>query len=371
AGATALDRDLVAAVVGAGSSVVVVDDGRHRRDWEALGCAELMEPPHDPVAVADLLGRLGRVVDPAARRPARAPALGRPATPSTVVAVTGTGGSGASTVAAALAQAWGGESDRRPGTALVDGSRRASQTVLHAPDDVVPNLSDLVDAHRNDAPDPEIVRSFLHPVPVRGYDLLLGLRRTRDWAALRPLALAAALDAMTRAYPRVVVDHDPDVDGMSETGAIEVEERHALARWAVDRADLTIVVGRADLAGLHALAGVRADLQDRGVHPARLLVVLNGVRGGRARQADPELRRAVGGPFLALPPVRSVERAQRAVALLPQSLVRPLQAAVALALRAGAPGRTDHHGTPVEPGELGTHLDRAGRPAGAAGGEAA
>jgi MinD-like ATPase involved in chromosome partitioning or flagellar assembly len=362
AGTTALDRDLVAQVRGAGCSTVVVDDGRRQRDWEAIGCAELAPEPHGPDAVADLLSRHGRPVDGEGRRPARATGLGRGAAPpATVVAVTGSGGAGASTIAAALAQSLGGMSGRRVQTALVDGSRRATQTVLHAPDDVVPGLTELVDAHRNDAPDPEVVRTFLRPVPDRGYDLLVGLRRTRDWAGLRPLALAAALDGLARTYRTVVVDHDPDVDGMAATGSIEVEERHTLSRWAVDRADLVLVVGRPDLAGLHAVASARADLVDQGVSLDRVLVVLNGVRTARLRQVgDVDLRRAAGGPFVAVPPVRGLEQAHRNVAPLPRTLVRTVGSAAAHALRHVGPAGASDGSTLVVPGELGTHLDQFG-----------
>jgi hypothetical protein len=252
-------------------------------------------------------------------------------------------------------------SGRRVQTALVDGSRRATQTVLHAPDDVVPGLTELVDAHRNDAPDPEVVRTFLRPVPDRGYDLLVGLRRTRDWAGLRPLALAAALDGLARTYRTVVVDHDPDVDGMAATGSIEVEERHTLSRWAVDRADLVLVVGRPDLAGLHAVASARADLVDQGVSLDRVLVVLNGVRTARLRQVgDVDLRRAAGGPFVAVPPVRGLEQAHRNVAPLPRTLVRTVGSAAAHALRHVGPAGASDGSTLVVPGELGTHLDQFG-----------
>lgn len=362
AGCTALDRDLVAVARAAGCAVVVVDDGRRHRDWEAIGCAELAREPQVPDDVADLLGRVGRPVDGAARRPARALGLGRTsASPATVVAVTGAGGAGASTVAAAVAQSFGTSSGRRPRTALVDGSRRATQTVLHAPDDVVPGLTDLVEAHRNDAPDPEVVRTFLHAVPSRGYELLVGLRRTRDWAGLRPLALAAALHGLAQAYRNVVVDLDPDLDGMAATGSVEVEERHSLSRWAVDRADLVVVVGRPDLAGLHALSSVRADLADDGVPADRLLVVLNHLRGGRLRTVgDVELRRAVGGPFVAVPPVRGLEQAHRSVGPLPRSFVRPVGAAVADALQHLGPRASSDGGPAVVPGELGTRLDQFG-----------
>lgn len=362
AGTTALDRDLVAEVRAAGCAAVVVDDGRRQRDWESIGCAELVPEPHGPESVADVLGRHGRPVDDEGRRPARALGLGRSTpSPATVIAVTGTGGSGASTVAAALAQSFGAPAGRQVPTALVDGSRRAAQTVLHAPDDVVPGLTELVDAHRNDAPDPELVRTFLRPVPRRGYDLLVGLRRTRDWAGLRPLALGAALDGLARTYRTVVVDHDPDVDGMAATGSVEVEERHALSRWAVDRADLVVMVGRPDLAGLHALSSLRADLFDHGVAPDRLLVVLNGVRAARLRQVgDVELRRAVGGPFVAVPHARRLEEAHRNVAPLPRSLVSTVGAAAADGLRRAGPAALSDRSTVVAPGELGTRLDQFG-----------
>ncbi|MFM7063085.1 MAG: hypothetical protein ACKO04_06300, partial [Actinomycetes bacterium] len=159
--------------------------------------------------------------------------------------------------------------------------------------------------------------------------------------------------------------HDPDVDGMASTGSVEVEERHALARWSVDRADLVLVVARNDLAGLHALAAVRADLHDHGVAPERLLVVLNRVRGGTARRVDVGLRRAVGSPFVALPHVPAVELAHRAATPLPRRLVQTVGAATSDALRRVQPRAPREGSTRLLPGELGTHVG------GAFGGEAA
>lgn len=358
AGSSALDRDLVALAGSVGSRVVVVDDGRHQRDWESVGCAELVPEPSGPSDVVELVERHGQLEPPARRQGTRVLGLGRAVGDACrVVAVTGAGD--ASTIAAAAAQHFGAAPRGRSQVALVDGTRRSTQTVLHAPTDVVPGIAELVDAHRNDAPDPEVVRTFLHPVADRGYDLLLGLARTRDWAGLRPLALAAALDTLTRTYSTLVVHHDPDVDGMASTGSVEVEERHTLSRWAVDHADLVVVVAQPDLSALHGLAAVRADLLDHGVSPDRLLVVVHPLGGGRARQvADVELRRAVGGPFAALGRCRGVEQAHRAAGPLPRRLVAPLGRALDQALHRAGARSAPGPGTTVVPGELGTRLDR-------------
>ena len=54
--------------------------------------------------------------------------------------------------------------------------------------------------------------------PTGGYHLLLGLRRHRDWTAVRPHAFAAGLDGLRRAFRVVVADVDADLEGERTTG---------------------------------------------------------------------------------------------------------------------------------------------------------
>ncbi len=160
---------------------------------------------------------------------------------------------------------------------LADLALDADQGVLHHAPDIVPGLPELVEAHRSGALSPSAVQSMVFDVEERGYHLLLGLRRRRGWAALRPRALAAGLDSLLAAYPIVVGDIDPDVDGHRECGSFEVEERNSIARAAHGRASATVVVGRATVGGLHSLAQVLQDLCEHGVDPARVVTVVNHV----------------------------------------------------------------------------------------------
>src|SRR3546814_2814274 len=70
--------------------------------------------------------------------------------------------------------------------------------MLHAARDVVPGVAELVEAHRSGSPGPHEVRDLTWEVGARGYRLLLGLRRHRDWTAIRPRAFDAALDGLRR-----------------------------------------------------------------------------------------------------------------------------------------------------------------------------
>ncbi len=74
------------------------------------------------------------------------------------------------------------------------------------------------------------MRSHAFAVDGRGYDLMLGLRRHRDWPVLRPRSVQAAVDSLLRAYRLVVADVDADLEGDDEVGSVDVEERNVLAR---------------------------------------------------------------------------------------------------------------------------------------------
>ena len=109
------------------------------------------------------------------------------------IAVTGSYGVGTSVLAMALAQALGDDARNTGQVVLADLALVADQAMLHGSPDIVPGVSELVEAHRSGRPDAAAVRATTFDVAGRGYDLLLGLRRRRDWAALRPRAVEATL----------------------------------------------------------------------------------------------------------------------------------------------------------------------------------
>lgn len=253
--------------------------------------------------------------------------------------------------------------------ALADGARRADLAMYHHVGDVIPGLPELVEAHRGDRPDPDDVRALLFSSDERGYDLLLGMRRARDWAAMRSRAVASAVEGLRRSYDLVVVDHEPDVEGEDLTGSVDVEERHAVARHVARSADLVLVVGRPGLKGVHDLVRAVDELAEAGARPDRLLPVVN--RAPRSPAARAEATRAVRaltterrsgarplpGPLF-LPHVRRLEELHRSGARLPEALTRPLgRGASALLSRSEPDGERREQHSPdgiVRPGELGT-----------------
>lgn len=340
-----LDRDLVEGARAVGCVVLVVDDRRGRHDWAALGAAGVLPEFFDP---ASLLEQLTSNASPVRRGETLPGPIGPAMAPcgdGRVVAVCGPGGSGASTVAIALAQGLAGGPNRRaPTVVLADLALHAEQAMLHDARDVVPGIQELVEAHRSRRPSSDDVRSLTFHIEERGYHLLLGLRRARSWASIRPRAFEAAFESLRATFEVVVCDIDADLEGEEEGGSIDVEERHLMARTAALGADLVLAVGLPGMKGLHALVRVLNELQSAGVEPGRVLPVVNRApRGGRPRSditaTISALAAASGrsfGPTLFLPD-RRVDEALRDGVPLPTALATPLAGAYAATV-ATAPG---------------------------------
>ena len=377
-GLGALDRDLIDLAGQKGCVVIAVDDGRSARSWRDLGVAAVL--PSD-VERGVLLDALRAVAQPIARRddsavpadpvdPAPARWRGRS------VAVTGSGGVGRSTLAMALAA--GLASDPRDAglVVLADLALHAQQAVLHDAGDVVPGVVELAEACRGSALDAAEVRSVCFSVRGRGYDLLLGLRRHRDWTALRPRALAVAIDGVRRAYRVVVSDVDPDVEGEAECGSVDVEDRNLLARTALRDAEIVLVVGVPGLAGVHAQLRVVHELVEFGIAGARIVPVVN--RAPRGPRQRAELAATLAGPLLAaacpgvtlastpifVPERRRLDELVRDGAPLPPQVVRPVTGVVRALLDRTPelpPPPPGLEPVPVTPGSLGSwSVDDAG-----------
>jgi hypothetical protein len=350
-GLAALDRDLVELASRYGCAVIAVDDGRSPRPWRDLGVHAVLPAEFQRHQLADALRAVAR---PIARGDGPVLPTEPQAEPSgawrgALVAVTGAGGVGRSTVALALAAGLAADPRDRGLVLLADLALHAQQALLHDAGDVVPGLPELVEAHRGGALGPAEVRSLCFAVPGRGYDLLLGLRRHRDWTALRPRAFDAALHSLRRAYRTVVTDLDADVEGEAQCGSTDVEDRNLLARHTFGDADLVLVVGLPGLAGVDSQLRVLRDLLDLGVAGERIVPVVN--RASR----NPRLRAEAGAALarllaatapaavLASSPVFLPERRRVADGLRdnappPAALARPLSGAVRGLLEGGRHG---------------------------------
>lgn len=362
----AVDRDLVELARSAGCAVLVVDEGGPHRDWSALGVAAVLPAQLTREVLLDALATHAAPVD---RRTVAAFEHDAPADEpehGLLAAVCGPGGTGASTVAACLAQGLAA-SGRHGDVLLADLARNAEQAMLHDVRDVVPGVQELVEAHRAGRPGPDEVRGLTFEVLERRYFLLLGLRRSRYWSTLRPRAFDTAFDALRRTFGAVVADVTADLESEADGGSADVEERNHLARSSVLAADVVLAVGRPGMKGVHALVRVLADLAAAGVPAGRIVPVLNQApRHPRVRAeltstlatlAEPALHggRTVNPVFL---PVRKVEEAQRDVVALPAPLPQLVTAAAQAVLdRIGPAAATARVPELVRPGSLGAFED--------------
>ena len=371
-----LDRDLIAEATEIGVAVLVVEDDPVR-DWRELGAAGVLAGSFSRDELVEVLQATATAVGATDLEPDPPPGE-RPTAQGALVAVCGPGGTGASTVAIALAQGlaagdgWvpvdgaGERGGRRgpgrsrraarsaaPTVLLADLCRVADQAMLHDSRVLVPSLQEAVEAHRTSVPPQHVVREQTFDVPARGYRVLLGLRRPQHWVALRPLAVESTLDSLQRLVDVVVADVEADVEGEAETGSTDVEDRNLLARATLARAEVVLIVGEPSMKGLAALVRTIGHLLAFGLTADRLLPVVN--RAPRSPRARAELTAAlakigrssiggvagVGPPPLANPlylSERGVDDAFRDGVALPTGMARSLARGVtAIRERAATP----------------------------------
>lgn len=280
-----LDRDLIDSVRIAGATVIVVGSAVER-DWHELGVATAL--PED-FERSDLLGAL---TDHAAPVATIAAVVGDSSVPESstwrgrLIAVTGPGGAGSSVVSMAAGQSFAKEPSNHSMVLLADLALNGEQGMLHDAREVIPGLQEFVDAHRVGRVPIEVMRSLVFEAVDRGYHLLLGLRRHRDWTAIRPRSFESALDGMLRAYRLVIADIDHDFEGESDTGSRDIEDRNHMARTVAARADLVVVVGVATTKGIHSLTRTIRELVAMDIESARIVAVLNRSTRNPRRQID-------------------------------------------------------------------------------------
>lgn len=373
-----LDRDTLAAARAAGIASLVVD-GPQGRDWREVGADHVLSPDFTRDDLLDALGQHATMIGDASLpdMPAGGDGGGRDAT-GLVVAVTGAGGVGTSTCAIALAEGLAA-STTAPDVLLADMCRVADQAMLHDSRVVVPSIQELVEAHRSTTPRVRDVRSQTFQIEQRGYHLLLGLRRPRQWVTLRPQALQATLRSLRTSFDIVVCDIESDFEGEADTGSIDIEERHMMARRAATDAATVVVVGRADMKGLYGLIRVALDLHGLGVDVGRILPVLTFAPRSPRERAELTtalsslLRASLGeaATTLASPifiPTRKVDKALRDGVAMPRPLPQVLAGGVAGILNrdlaangAVSPGAGEApppDPEPVAPGSLSATADK-------------
>ena len=366
-GIPGIDRDLLEAARERGCAAIVVA-GEGGRDWGAVGASATLPPDFDRTALEAVLAEHASPIGSADDLPGQ-PAVDEiaPGFRAKTIAVTGPGGTGRSVVAAALAQGFAADVAYSDTVVLADLALHADQAMLHDARDVIPGVLELVEGHRSGAPTADEVRSLTFDIVSRRYRLLLGLRRHRDWTALRPRALRAALDGLRRSFTLVVADVDDDLEDESTTGSADVEDRNLLARSTITTADVVVVVGTGGPKGVHSMLRVVRDCLASGVDAERLVLAVNrctkrGTMRTETARTISELLLAshpgetVLGPVF-LPERKNLDACIRDVAPLPDQIVDPIAAAVrdrlAATDRFDSPPTFEDEPVPVEVGSLG------------------
>jgi hypothetical protein len=372
---TGLDRDLVDLALEVGCAVIVVTTGRTSSRWSELGTSAVLPLEFDR---GELLQVLTQVATPIARTDETPGPVESSDTDGgyrgRLIAVTGPGGAGRSSVSIALAQGLAADARNAGLVCLADLALNADHAMLHASPDVVPGVVELVEAHRGGVPTIDAVRSLTWWVDERGYHLLLGLRRHRDWTAVRPRSFTAALDGLRRGFRVVVADIDDDLEGERTSGSVDVEDRNTMARVVVQAADLVVVVGAPGMKGTHSLLRVVRDLLDHGVPGDHVLPVVN--RAPRSPRARAELARSFGDLLAVsagstgvpspvhLPARRNLDELLRDGARFPEPWVAPVCGAVLALLDRDTSERgiADHSPEPaaIVPGSLGSWTEQTG-----------
>lgn len=328
-----LDRDLIEAAGAAGIAVLVVDDLPHRSDWIELGAAAVIASVVSRDELAEALSRHARPIGDHDALPGDVSSVPTsPAARADLTVVCGPGGTGASTVAMALAQACGDDPALGGMVLLVDAARRAELAMLHDAGDVVPGIQEVAELHRSSRPRLDEVRALTFGIPSRRYDLLIGLRRPHHWAALRPRAIEATFDSLVRGWRAVIVDTDGDAEPSHLGGSDDVEHRNTLMRTAANLARRVVVVGHGTTKGIHSLAQLLHELTECGIDPGLLVPVVNDApRAPQQRAAitralaelGPESALAAAGPIF-VPHHRRLEAISRGGGRLPRAVVDPV-----------------------------------------------
>lgn len=361
-----LDRDLLSGALEVGATPIVLTDPRVPRDWLEIGARATLPLDFDQ---ASLITTLVEHAQPVARvepqfqeRVSSTP----PPWQGRLVAVCGTGGSGTSVIAACIADGAGRDVRHGGLVVLADLALHADQAVLHDAGDIMPGLPELIEAHRLGRPSPHEVQALtFRGETQRPYDLLLGLRRHRDWTALRAKAVESSLYGLRSAYRMVVADVESDLEGEAETGSVDVEDRNLLARTAVNTADLVVLVGRSDIVGIHQLARLLREVSSYGVDASRLLVVVNYAPRSPRRRHEIEAVLANAASveqdknyeIVYVTEKRNLDEIIRSAAPWPAAMVNPVSGAVTKLLNRPAKASLPVVPQRIAPGSLGVFFD--------------
>jgi MinD-like ATPase involved in chromosome partitioning or flagellar assembly len=331
-----LDRDLIETARRANTPTFVISNS-NEQEWLELGAASVLPGDLTPALLLQTLTGNATIISTTRVDDADASIEHITERQGRLIAVTGPGGTGASTIAIALAQAAASDVTEADHVALVDFARNSEQAMLHDSPDISPSVEELVELHRHRRPNAEQVREITYGVEQRGYRLLLGQRRIGAWTAMPPVAIASAINGLRRTFRTVIADITADFEGENEGGSIDIEERNALSRVTISQADLVVVVGTGTFKGIHALTRTMRQLVSAGVDEERIIPVI--ARSPKKGLERAEITKAItalsnqGSPSMrCITPIflpdKPVENALRDGIRLPKQIVVPLRTTI-------------------------------------------
>jgi len=290
-----LDREFVRRAGAAGCPVILLGGPDDPARTSALGLAAHLP---DPISDRDLAGAIDAHAVPIGRVDDLRLGVGdHPGSDhrwtGRLVAVTGPGGTGASSVARSLAQGLAAEPRLRGEVLLVDACLEADQAHLHGLTTHHVDLQGATQAHRGgDPPDHTLDDLLLSPEGHR-HRLLPGIRRRRDWPTIGGPTLAATLRNLRDRHLATVVDVDPDVDLGPTHQPVGPATPGEPARIVLAMADLVLVVGRPprDTPADRATRRVIDNLLDAGVPVDRIIELTPASAGGSLRTRSGRRRR--------------------------------------------------------------------------------
>ncbi len=270
-----LDREFVRRADAAGCPVILLGGPDDPVRTSSLGLAAHLPEPVTERDLADAISvhavAIGRVDD--LRLAGDGDATRSDRWTGRLIAVTGPGGTGASSVAGSLASGLAADVRLRGEVLLIDACLEADQAHLHGLQETTVDLQGATQAHRGGDPAGRALDGLLVSPAGHHHRLLPGIRRRRDWPTIGGPTLAATLRNLRDHHLATVVDVDPDVDLGPTHQPVGPATPGEPARIVLSLADLVLVVGRSAPSGSddRATRRVLENLLEAGVPENRIV----------------------------------------------------------------------------------------------------
>ncbi len=186
------------------------------------------------------------------------------------IGVLGVGGSGASTIAMAVAQSFAGEHRVNLIDLVVEGSQR----MYHDIDIVQPGVTEAIAGSRVMNVGDDYFERFKIPILERGYLLMLSISHQNQLEALRRSDLGEAIERLKRTSDITIFDLDPDFASGSIRESATITPT-APTEEVLREIDAVIIVVNEDYRSLHRGVNLGRRLIDEGFSTSQIAIINN------------------------------------------------------------------------------------------------